>query len=145
MRRASSIWVTHLASGAEHLAIVDFLEALAIGLLERDLAYEKQQRRAVLHGDVNADGAVAGAWAAGDEGSSGTAFQLAVGVRHIDRARLEPTGDGLNAIMHVVKAIEDVEIALARDDERGVDSLGNQGVGQNAAAAARRTGWLFCG
>ena len=40
---------------AEHAAVVDFLETVAIGFLERDLADEQQHGRAVLHGDVHAD------------------------------------------------------------------------------------------
>ena len=87
---------------AEHAAVINLLEAVAVGFLERDLADEQQQRRAVLLGHVHADGAVTGARAARHHGGGGTSGELAVGFGHVDRARLEPAGEKAQAVLHIV-------------------------------------------
>ena len=129
---------------SEHLAVVDLLEALAIGLLERDLAHEQQHRRAVLVGDMDSDGAVAGAGAAGDHRRGGATLQLAVGFGHVHRTGFEATGHHLDPVLHVVKAVQHVEIALARHVENDVDPLRHQRIGKDPAAAALRAGMLLC-
>ena len=93
----------------EHPAVVDFLEALAVGFVERDLADEQQQRRRILEGDVHADGAVAGAGAAGDEGGGRAAGELAAGLGHVHRAGFEAAGDEVQLLAHGVEAVEHVE------------------------------------
>ena len=92
----------------------------------------------VLHGDVHADRAVAGAGAARDERRRGPAGQLAVGLGHVHRARLESAGDQLQLLAHVVEAVERVEKALARHFEHVVDALRDQRVRQDASPHPRR-------
>jgi len=122
--------------GCEHLAVIDFLEGVATGVLVRDLADEQQHRRAVLVGDVDADGAMAGAGATGDHRGGGAAGEFAECVGHVDRAGLEPAGDELDFALVVVEAVEGVEEAFAGNLEDVVDALGDEGVGKDAAAVA---------
>jgi hypothetical protein len=110
----------------EHLAVVDFLERVAPGVLVRDLANEQQHRRAVLHGDVHADRAVAGARPACDHRGGGPAFQFAIGLGHVDRAGLEPAGDQFQFVADFVQPIERVEKTLAWHLEHVVDALRDQ-------------------
>ena len=126
----------------EHLPVVDFLERVAPGVGKRDLAYEQQQRRAVLHRHVHADRPVTGARAAGDEGRGGSAGQLAVGFRHVHRGPLEPAGDELQLLVVVVETVEHIEVALARHGEHVVDALCDQRVGQDFPAHAGREATL---
>ena len=124
--------------GREHLAVVDFLERVAAGVLMRDLADEQQHGRAVLEGDVHADRAVAGAGAARDEGGGGTAGELAVGFGHVHRARLEAAGDELQLLARGIQPVERVEEALPRHFEHVVDSLRDQCIRENVPAQPRR-------
>jgi hypothetical protein len=48
-------------AGAEHLAVVDLLEGLAVALVAGHLADEQHHRRAVLEGRVHADAGIGGA------------------------------------------------------------------------------------
>ena len=123
---------------AEHAAVVDFLEGVAAGMLERDLAHEQQQRRAVLHRGVDADRAVTGARAARDERGGGPAGQLSVGFRHIHGPGLEPAGDQLQLLPDVVQAIEHGQETLAGDGKDVIDPLRDQRVRQDAPAHAFR-------
>ena len=119
---------------AEHAAVVDLLEAVAVRFLERDLADEEQHGRAVLLRDMDADAAVAGAGSAGDHGGGGAAGELAVGFGHVDRPGFEPAGDGVDLVADLIEAVEHVEVAFAGHHEDGVDPLGDEGVGQHAPA-----------
>ena len=121
----------------KHPPVVDFLECVAAGILMRDLADEQQHRRRVLHGDVDADRAVACAGTSGDEGSRRAAGELAVGLGHVDRARFESAGDQLQLLPHVVEAIQRVEEALAWHFEYVIDTLRHQRVRQDASPHPR--------
>ena len=121
---------------AEHPAVIDFLEAFAVGLGEGDLADEQQHRRAVLLGDVDADGAVAGARAACDHGRGAASGELAVGLGRVHRAGFEAAGDQAELIMHGIQPVQDVEIALAGDAEDVIDALRHQSIRQHTAPSA---------
>ena len=125
-----------LGERAEHPAVIDFLERIAAGVLVRDLADEQQHRRAVLHRDMHADRAVAGAGPARDHRRGGTALQLAERLGHVHRAGLEAAGHQLQLLAHLVEAIEHVEIAFARHREHMVDALRDQRVRQRAPSRA---------
>ena len=118
---------------AEHLAVIDFLETVAVGFFERYLADEQQHRRAVLHRHVHADGAVTGAGAAGDERRSRTAGDLAVSLGHVHGPRLEPAGDQLQAFMYVVQPVQHIQVAFAWNCKNMVDALCHQRFGKDMA------------
>ena len=120
-----------LGERLEHPAVIDFLKAVAIGFLERDLAHEQQERRAVLLRDMHADRTVAGAGAAGHERRSRTPGQFAVGFGHVHASGLEPAGDQFDLILHRIQTVEHVEIALARHRKHMAYPLRHQRIGQN--------------
>ena len=68
--------------GAEHRAVVEFLERLALAHVAADLADEHDHRRRVLPGDMNAGRRIGGARAARDETDAGPAGHLADRLRH---------------------------------------------------------------
>ena len=70
----------------------------------------------------------------GDHGGGRAAGELAVGLGHVDGARLEATGHQLQLLANVVKPIQGVEEALARNLEHMVDALRHQGIRQDASA-----------
>ena len=76
--------------GAEHRAVVELLERLAVAHLARDLADEHDHRRGILLGDVHAGRAVGGAGAARHERDAGPAGELAV--RPPPSSRRRPPG-----------------------------------------------------
>ena len=81
--------------GAEHRAVVELLERLALAHVARDLADEQDHRRRILLGDVDAGRGVGGAGPAGDEADAGPAGDLADRLRHHGGAALLPAdGDG---------------------------------------------------
>ena len=128
---------------AEHLAIIDLLERVAPGILMRDLADEQQQRRAVLHRDMHADRAMAGTGAARDHRRRRPTGQLAVGLGHVHRARLEPAGDQLQLLAHIVQPVEHVEETISPGTrEHVVDALRHQRIRQNTSAHTRRDAGL---
>ena len=123
-------------AGAEHLAVVDFLERLAIALLARDLADEQDHRRRVLERGVHADARVGRARAAGDEADAGAPAQLALRVGHERGAAFLPACDEAHAIGVLMKAVEHREVALARHAEGSVDALLDQAFDQRVARQA---------
>ena len=123
-----------LGERAEHPAVVDLLERIATSVLVRDLADEEQQRRAVLHRDVHADRAMAGAGTTCHHRRRGTAFQFAKRFGHVHRAGLEATGDQLQFLPDLVEPVEHIEIALAWHGEYMIDALRHQGIRKRAPA-----------
>ena len=121
----------------EHPAVINLLEGLAVRLLDGDLADQQNEWGGILHRHMHADGGVAGAGAAGDDGDTRLAGELALRLGHVHRARLEPAGNELELVAHGIKSIEQVEVAFARDAEGVGHALGDQRIGQHLAAAAR--------
>src|SRR3546814_18746178 len=75
---------------AEHAAVVDLLEGLALGHAAADLTDEEDHRRGLLKGAVHAGAGVGGAGAARPEADARPAGALAVGVGPHRRAALLP-------------------------------------------------------
>ena len=99
-----------------------------------DLADEQDQRRRILHRDVDAGRGVGRARAARDEADAGPAGELAVGLRHHRRAALlaaDRDGD-----RGVVQRVEHGEIALARHAEDVLDAVRRELVDEDLAAGA---------
>ncbi len=120
---------------AEHRAIVEFLEGLALAHVARDLADEHDQRARILLRDVDAVRGIGGARAAGDEADAGPAGHLADRLRHHAGAGLLPADrDGKIAVM---ERIEHREIALARHAEHMLHAVDAQLVDQNLGGAAQ--------
>ena len=114
---------------AEHGAVVEFLERLALAHVARHLADEHDERRRILARDVDAGRRVGGARPAGDEADARTAGRLADRLRHHRGAALLPAhGDGEIA---VVKRVEHREIALARHAEDVAHAVNAQLIDQN--------------
>jgi hypothetical protein len=88
---------------------------------------------------VNADTGVGGAGAAGHHADAGPAGELAIGFGHVGGGALMFGDDDLD-FGHVVEGVEDVQIAFARDAEDAVGAMDSQGVGKDAATAARLFG-----
>ena len=125
-----------LGERAEHPAVVHLLECVAAGVLMRDLADEQQQRRAVLHRDMHADRAMAGAGSARHHRRRRAPFQLAERLGHVHRAGLEAAGHQLQLLAYVVEAVEHIEKAFARHREYMVDALRDQRIRQRPSARA---------
>ncbi len=123
-------------AGAEHLAVIDFLERLAITLLARDLPDEQDHRRRVLERGVHADARVGRARAARHEADAGAPAQLALRVGHERGAAFLAACDEAHAIGVLMKAVEHREVALTRHTEDGVDPLLDQTFDQRVARQA---------
>ena len=120
----------------EHPAVVHLLEALAVRLLDGNLADEQHHRRAVLHRHMHADGGVAGTGPARDDGHAGLARQLTLRLRHVDGAGLEAAGDELHAVSGGVETVQQVQVAFARHREHMARPVRHQRIGQQLPAAA---------
>ena len=139
-----AVGVVHLAdplghaqrAGAEHLAVVEFLERLAVALVAGHLADEQDHRRGVLEGGVHADAGIGRARPAGDEADARSAAQLALCFGHEGRAALLAAGDEADAVAVLVKAVEHGQVTLAGHAEAGVDALRDQGFDQHVACGA---------
>jgi len=121
---------------AEHAAVVDFLERLAVDEVAADLADEQDHRRGILERGVHADAGVGRARPARAEDDAGAAGQLAVGVGHVGRAALLPADDEARAVAALVEAFEHAEVAFARHAEGEVDAVIDQRIDEDLAAVA---------
>ena len=117
---------------AEHAAVVDLLEGLAVGEPPRDLADEEDQRSRILKGRVDTDRRVRRAGPARDEGDARPPDELAVRIRHVRRAALVSARDQLHAIAHVVEFV----FVQRRTDTDVVDALLHQALDEDLTAAA---------
>ena len=120
-------------AGAEHLAVVDLLEGLAVAGVARHLADEEDHRRAVLERRVQPDAGISGAGAAGDEADTRPARELALRLGHESGAALLSAGDEADLLAVLVEAIQHRQIAFAGHAEGGVHALGDQGFDQCVA------------
>jgi hypothetical protein len=124
-----------LGHGAEHLPVVELLEALAAGVAPRDLAHQQEHRRRVLEGGVHADAHVRRARPAGDEADPRPARELAVGLGHVRGTRLVAGDDQADG--GVVQRVEHREVALARDAEGDLRPVALELVAEDLRARAR--------
>src|SRR5690606_2349604 len=85
--------------------------------------------------DVQADGGVARARAAGHEGDAGPAGQLAVGLGHIGDAAFLPADDEIDP-GRVVQRVERGEEALAGNGEDAIAALREELVDEDASTGA---------
>ncbi len=120
----------------KHGAIVDLLEGLAIHHVPAHLADEQDHGRAVLLGDVHADGGMAGAGPTGDHADAGLAGQLAIGLRHVGGAGLVAGIIEGQPVGNVMERVEHLEIALARHAEGRIGPVDQKLVHQNLARCA---------
>ena len=118
--------------GAEHGAVIHFLEGLALAHAALDLAHEEDQRRGVLLGDMHAGQRVRCARAARDHADAGFAGQLAVRVGHHRGAAFLAADRDLD--VGVVQAVQHRQVAFARHAENVFDALGDQLVYQDVTA-----------
>ena len=120
---------------AEHRAIIDLLEGLALTHVARDLADEHDERARILLRDMDAVSAIGGAGAAGDEADAGTAGHFADGFGHHRGAGLLPAHrDGNIAVM---KRVEHRQIALAGHAKDVLHAVDAQLIDQNFGGAAQ--------
>ena len=120
---------------AEHRAVVDLLERLALAHAARDLADEQDHRRRILLGDVDAGEALVAPGPRVTKQMPGRPVSLPCGLRHHGRAALLPAdGDG---DVGVVQRVEHREKAFARHAEQVLDAVDDQLVDQDLAAGAR--------
>ena len=126
---------------AEHPPVVDLLERLAIHESARYLADEKQQRRRVLEGGVDADRCVARSRSSRHQRDSRTAGQLAASVGHVGGATLLPADDQLDPVASVVERVQHGQVAFPGDAEDLIGALGEQALHEDLAAAARKLRW----
>ena len=135
MRAGSSISVVHLVMRAEHRAVIDLLERLALAHLTRDLSDEHDQRRGILLRDMDARRGIGGAGPAGDEADAGPAGRLAVRLRHHRGAAFLAADGDLD--LAVVEGVERGEIALARHAEHMRHAMRDQLIDEDFAAGPR--------
>ena len=83
---------------------------------------------------MHANGGMAGARAARDNGDTWLAGELAIGFGHMDGAGFKAAGYQLQTIAHGIKAIEQIKIAFTRHAKRMGDTLGHQGISQELTA-----------
>ena len=122
-----------LRHAAEHPAVVDLLERVALAAAAVDLADEQDHRQAVLLGDMHAGTGVGGTRATRHHRDAGPAGELAPRCGHHRGAALL-AADHEADLGRVVQGIEDLEIALAGHAEDGRDAECRQLVDQDAPA-----------
>ena len=126
-----------LGHGAEHAAVVDFLEGLALHEVVADLAHEQDHGRGILEGRVHADAGVGGARTARDEADARLAGELAVGLGHVGGAAFLAAYDGFDGARVFVQRVDAGQIAFARDQEHAPRAVDAQLLHQYLAAIAR--------
>jgi len=114
-RSAPPTW--HLA---EHPAVIDLLERLALDEVVAHLADEQHHRRGVLERRMHADRRIGRARSTSDECHARLPGQLGVGIGHEGRAGLVAIDDQADAA-RVVQRIEHGEVAFARNAEDVID------------------------
>ena len=127
-----------LRERAEHAAVVDLLERLALRVLARHLADEEEERRPVLVGRVHADGGLRCARPARHEADPRAAGQLPVCLRHRRGAALVAARDVPDRA--VAERVEHVDVALPRNAVREVGAVQRELVDQDPAAGAAHRG-----
>ena len=118
----------------EHPPVVDLLKRLTFFLNGRHLPDEQDHRCRVLERRMHADRRMRRAWPARDHANARTAGQLAVRLGHVGRARLVAAGHKPDR--RVVEAVEQPDVALARNAVRDLRAVNRQLVGEQLAAGA---------
>jgi len=119
---------------AEHAAVVDLLECLALVEVITNLTDEQDHRCGVLKRRMHRDARIGRARAARDKANAGLAGQLAVGLRHVSGAAFLPADDRCDCVLMVVERVDARQIALARHQEHALRALDAQLFDQNLAA-----------
>jgi len=125
-----------LGERGEHFAEIDLLEGLAVNLMARNLADQRDHWGRILEGGVDSDRRVAGAGAAGDEHHPGPAGELTIGLGHEGGAALLPAGHKPD-LGRIEERIEHFEIAFAGDTEGHVDAVSAERGNDELAAAEK--------
>jgi hypothetical protein len=123
---------------SEHVAVVDFLESLAVGRLARDLADQQNHRRRILEAGMQSDAGVGGARTARDESDAGLAGQLAVGLGHVGGAAFLAADDVADRVALGIERVQRSQVAFARHAEDGVGAMDAELIDQDLRAAATR-------
>ena len=119
---------------AEQARVVELLERLAAAVSPRHLPDEQDEGRRVLEGGEDADRGLRGARSARHEADAGSARELAVGLGHVRGTRFVAGDDEPDRC--VAQRVENREIALAGNAERGVDAVDDELVDEDARAGA---------
>ena len=122
----------------EHVAKLDLLKGLALALVARDLSDQHDHGARILKRGVDPDARVAGAGPARDDTDPGAAGQLGVGISHERGPPLLTAGNEAQPVRSGVDGIEQPEKAFARNAEKRVCPVRDQGIGDDLCTAARR-------
>src|SRR3546814_21009642 len=114
---------------AEHAAVVDLLERLALGHVAPDLADEEDHRRRILEGDMDAGAGAGRARPARHEADAGPAGQLAIGIGP-HRCATCLAAAGIGDLRRVVEGVEPGEVALPGHAAAAVDAFGAESSGR---------------
>ena len=117
---------------AEHRAVVELLERLAVAHVAPDLADEQDHRRRVLSGNMQAGRRIGGAGPAGDEADAGPAGRLADRLRHHRGAALLAAHRQFDRT--AIHAVERGDVALARHAEHMAHAMDDELIGEDFAA-----------
>ena len=123
---------------AEHAAVVDLLEGLAVGRLARHLADQQDHGRRILEAGMQSDAGIGGTRTARDEGDAGLAGELAVGLGHVGRPAFLAADDEAHGVALGVERVERRQVAFARHAEDRIGAVNAQLVDQDLSAAAAR-------
>jgi hypothetical protein len=125
-----------LGERGEHFAEIDLLEGLAVNLMARNLADQRDHWGRILEGGVDSNRRVAGAGATGDEQHPGLAGELTIGLGHEGGTAFLPAGNEAD-LRRVEERIEHFEIAFAGDTEGHVDPVSAERGNDKLAAAEK--------
>ena len=123
---------------SEHAPVVHFLEGFALDYVAANLADEQNHRCRILISSMHANARIGRPRTPGDEAQTRTTGELAVGFCHKSRAAFLPAYDQSYAFAHIVKRIQHIEIALARNTKRGICTMNSKLVDENTSAASER-------
>ena len=123
---------------AEHAAVIDLLERLAIVGLARDLPDQQDHGRRILEAGMQSDAGIGGAGTARDEGDAGLSGQFSVSLRHVGGAALLAADDVADGVALGVQRVEGGQVALAWHPEDRVGAVDAQLVDQDLRATATR-------
>jgi hypothetical protein len=134
MRAGSSIWSTHLQSGAYIWRKSTSWNASRPIMARPTWPTSRITGVESWCADMDAEAGVGRTWPARDEADAGPAGQLAVRVRHVGRPALLAAHDKADVVARVVQRVEGGEIAFAGDAKNRVGAVDAQLVDQDLAA-----------
>ena len=124
---------------AEEALVVHLLPCLALPDAARHLADEQDDRRGILHGDVDAGRGIGGAGAARHQADAGLAGELAVAVGHHRRAAFLAADDRPDR--RIVQRVEHGQIAFARHAIEALDAVRLQRLDDQLSARLHSLGF----